>query len=483
MESHNKPMILLENYFNGQLKGDDCPACPPNFQRKSNEDYILTQEKFVKEQKKYFKKWRYEDKTLQNLKIINIEKYYPLGFNLVCNFKEKFINQLMINFFHENDYIKLKIKSKIAIYNYVMFLGEDEKKDVIPISIYDVDNYYNLSLDNWETIQELYDIGKYILILNPYYQIYSEEMYETEGIDGLICRSPNETILFKDEKDLNNFFKLVNKNNFEGFKELGDLMIIRHYYEKSIFYYENALKEENNNMLIKCKIYSLLAEAYINYKYYSKGLKNINKCFNIINSSILENKETFDNSFIITSFFRKIRCNVGLRKFKEAYDLLQQIKENKDFINFYKLKEDNINQFISNKRIKSLIEIIYKGHQNYLGKYKIEEMLSEEKKNFFLNNGDYINSKLEISFDEKKGIKIIAKEDIQKGEYILVEKAIYFCKTHDPNNLFETSIKILSATLYINKIEYIECINNLIKILKKSPLDLKNFLFYVMGKI
>ena len=37
-------------------------------------------------------------------------------------------------------------------------------------------------------------------------------------------------------------------------------------------------------MLIKYKIYSLLAEAYINYKYYSKGLKNINKCFNIINT-------------------------------------------------------------------------------------------------------------------------------------------------------------------------------------------------------
>ena len=45
-------------------------------------------------------------------------------------------------------------------------------------------------------------------------------------------------------------------------------------------------------------------------------------------------------------------------------------------------------------------------------------MLSEEKKNFFLNNGDYINSKLEISFDKKKGIKIIAKEDIQKGEIV-----------------------------------------------------------------
>ena len=70
----------------------------------------------------------------------------------------------------------------------------------------------------------------------------------------------------------------------------------------------------------------------------------------------------------------------------------------------------------------------------------MKKCFQKKKKNFFLNNGDYINSKLEISFDEKKGIKIIAKEDIQKGEYILVEKAIYFCKTHDPNNLFETSI-------------------------------------------
>ena len=50
-------------------------------------------------------------------------------------------------------------------------------------------------------------------------------------------------------------------------------------------------------------------------------IKNINKCFNIINT-----KENFDYSFIITSFFRKIRCNIGLRKYKETYDLLQQIK-------------------------------------------------------------------------------------------------------------------------------------------------------------
>ena len=104
-----------------------------------------------------------------------------------------------------------------------MFLGEDEKKDIVPISIFDVNNYYNLILDNWETIQELCDIGKDILIINPYYQLNGQEIYEIERINSLIFRYSNETILFEDEKDLNNVFKLVNKNNFEGFKESGEI--------------------------------------------------------------------------------------------------------------------------------------------------------------------------------------------------------------------------------------------------------------------
>ena len=40
-------------------------------------------------------------------------------------------------------------------------------------------------------------------------------MYETKGTDGLLCLSPNETILFKDETDLNRFMKLLNDENFK----------------------------------------------------------------------------------------------------------------------------------------------------------------------------------------------------------------------------------------------------------------------------
>ena len=59
-------------------------------------------------------------------------------------------------------------------------------------------------------------------------------MYETKGTDGLLCLSPNETILFKDETDLNRFMKLLNDDNFKNFKSLGDLMTMRKYYDKAI---------------------------------------------------------------------------------------------------------------------------------------------------------------------------------------------------------------------------------------------------------
>ena len=102
-------------------------------------------------------------------------------------------------------------------------------------------------------------------------------------------------------------------------------------------------------------------------------------------------------------------------------------------------------------------------------------MLIDEKEKFYLDNGDYINPKVEISFDPVKGIKMIAKDDIKIGEYILVEKAIYMSRVHDPNNYFETFNKLEIPFFMLGRIEKIDCINNLIKIIKRSPLDHKKF--------
>ena len=476
--------LLLKNHFEGQIKDmDEIPAVPPTFKRKENKEYQQLMEKFTTAQKKIFSSWRESDKGLQNLSIMNIDKYHPLGFNISKETKEIFIKDLKVTLIHENNFIKLKIASKICIYNYIIFLGEDANKDLIPVIIYDTENYYSFNLDNWDNVQEFYKEGKYILIINPNYTIYDAKMYETEGIDGLLCRSPNETILFKDESDLNKFFNLLNLNNNESFKKLGDIMIIRKYYDKAIYFYENAIKAEAKNFMT-AKIYSLLCECYIRYPYYTKGLDYIEKCFNLLNYLIEEKKENniIDKTFILTSLFRKIKCFIGLRDYKKAYELLIQIKEDKEFQNYYILDEDYVNKFINEKNNSTLIEIVYTSYNNSLGKYDIQQILNDEKKNFFLDNGDYINPKLEISFDQEKGVKILAKADINIGEYILVEKAIYCCRTHDPNNNFETDAKLKYPFHIVSKIEYIDCINHLTKILKKAPLDHKEFFVLYNGQ-
>ena len=474
---------FLINYFQGKMKGDDDnPAVLPNYKRISNNEIISKHEQLVEKQIKFFKSWRKDDNKLQNLKIIDLEKYNPLGLNLDLNLEEILVNQLLINNIHENKYIKLKIASKIAIFNYVIFLGEDKNKDVIPISIYDVDKYYSLDIDNWDNTQEFFKIGKYIVIINPNFIIYGSEMYETKGMEGLVCQSPNETILFKDENDLNKFMDLLKANSFDSLKKLGDLMIVRKCYEKSIYYYEKSLNMNNDNLLNKAKILSLLSEDYIQYPYYTKALESINKSFDTYNDYIKINKDKIDHTLIIKLFTRKLRCFIGLRNFKEAYEFFETIKNDKDLHNLYELDESFINKFLNNDETKKLMESIKRGYQNSLGQYNIKEMLNEEKTDFFLNNGDYINKKLEIAFDDKKGIKIIAKENINKGEYIIVEKAIFFCRTHDPNNSFESGIKIQTDFHIISQIEYIDSINNLIKILKKSPLDYKEFFLLYNGE-
>ncbi len=79
MEGDGK--LFLKNYFAGQIHdSDDNPAVLPTFKKKENKEYEQIFEKFIKEQKKTFVSWREADKKLQNLRIMNIDKYNPLGF-------------------------------------------------------------------------------------------------------------------------------------------------------------------------------------------------------------------------------------------------------------------------------------------------------------------------------------------------------------------------------------------------------------------
>jgi tetratricopeptide (TPR) repeat protein len=261
-------------------------------------------------------------------------------------------------------------------------------------------------------------------------------MYETEGIDGLVCQSPNETILFNDENDLNKFMNLLKNNNFESLKQLGDLMIIRKYYEKSIYYYESVLKLKNDNLLIKSKILSNLSENYIQYKYYSKGLEFINKSFDIIKIILKNNVEQIDQKFLIKLFFRKLRCFIGLRNFKEAYEYLEKIKNAQDLKNFYKLDESFIKEFLNNNEIKNLTKMINKGYDNFLG--NLSEIIQDKsiKSQFY----SIINLCSKIEF-KKINNKIEIKENDENKNEIIEETNINTIKTQN-NCINNEAIKV-----------------------------------------
>ena len=504
MEKKLASLHFLHNYFQGQLRGeDDDPALLPiNHKKKSNSEYIFNHNKFINQQKEIFKYWRESDKNLQNLFIINYDSYNPLGYNIENDFSEIYIDDLNLNITHNKKYLILKISSKICIYNYVMFLGEDKKNRLIPIVIFDVENYFNIKLDEWDYVQKLYDEKKYIIILNPKYKIYGEKFYETKGTDGLVCESPNETILFNNETELKNFLgeNITEIDSFTHLKNNADLMFTKKYYEKSIYYYEKCLKlvenkNEAENKILTSKIYSDLSESYIKYGYYTKALEFINKCLSNVKKIITNDKNSFKKTFIIISLIKQIKCFVNLRKYKEANELLLEIKNQKTLIINYNLEKKDLDNLLNYKIIKDLCIKIEIGLSNVMGKYNIKEMILKEKTDFYLENGDYINPKIEFSYDKQKGIKVIAKQDIEQGEYILVEKAIYCSRKHVPDNLFETNCRLKFPNYYRTNIEtdevnylmeskneYIECVNNIIKKIKKAPYDYINFFYFFNGE-
>ena len=113
-------------------------------------------------------------------------------------------------------------------------------------------------------------------------------------------------------------------------------------------------------------------------------------------------------------------------------------------------------------------------------------MLLEEEKTFYLTYEDYINSKLEITFDKEKGIKIICKKNsfIKKGELVIVEKALVSKK--DEENIDKR--KILGLNIYDEDnfkkeepYQNLEMTNELMEKIKKYKEDYEIFFILYDG--
>ena len=249
-------------------------------------------------------------------------------------------------------------------------------------------------------------------------------------------------------------------------------MMNKNKYEKSIYYYEKAIKineNKNNDNYLLLKLINKISLSYLNYGYFTKVLFYCNYAMKIIKINFNNNSDDNVIDLKTNIFLIKIKGLIGLRKYKEGFELYEEYKEDKDIKKIIELDMDNIKLLIN--------EIILK-KENQNGIYNFKEMLLEEEKTFYLNYGDYINSKIEIYFDDKKGLKLICKKNnnIKKGELVIVEKALV-CKKNEENLEKKNIIGLNIDNKYRNEEPYqnLEMTNELMEKIKKYKEDYNIF--------
>ena len=442
-----------------------------NFQRKTKEEYISLHNSKRKKRKKNKKNVLLKNDIPKDVFLLD-DDYLPLGKNIERNYEEITINKLAFNSVNTCKYIILKIVGGIYIDKGTKLICEDNNRDVINILIKNVESYFNpKSFEFLE--QEIFNVGKYLIVIEPNYGLF-----ESSEVDEININSPTEIILFKDKDELDYFLDKNKNASAENFKLIGNSMMQNNNYEKAIFYYEQAIKLNKDDINLDIVLHSNLSEAFIKYGYFSKTIENADYCLDKIDNITKENNDSKkrDNFLYqqkLKNLFRKIKALVTLRKFKEAYDIL-----------FNRPKDDPdkkfIKDFLNLEQVNELVYLVKNGYENTQGKFDYILMLKDEEKNNFDFNkyGEYLNPKIEIKYEKEKGIKMVAKEKINIGELLIAEKALVFSKNEDSD---EKEDKVVSKDNPKVIVE-IELFNKLYLKLKKAPLDNEKFYYLCDGR-
>ena len=445
------------------------------FQRKSREEIISSHNFNIKMAKEHSSS---STNFIKFNNVMELGTYNPLGKNLQEDFKEIKIKNLEIKSSHPKKYLILKIISKTLLVDSLNFIGEDSNKDVINIAVYDAEKYYNIK--GWDELEnKVFTEGKYLIVIEPLYTLCTCPC----GYDKIRIESPNEIIIFDTMEEMYNFLDKIKPENLspENYKIIGNLMMKKKLYEKAIFYYEKVVKESNYKIddNLDIIIHSNLSEAYYKFGYFSKCIQNADYCLDKINELIKDKIQTSSDFLFqqkLKALYRKIRGLISLRKFKESYEILFKDENENNNIN-----KDIIKELLNFGEMKDIINIIKEGNENNLGHFDFQKMIEDETINFYLvNYGDYLNPKLEFQFEKDKGIKMVAKEDINLGELILVEKALA-CKE---NRKEKGRIGVINLKKLKNNdpSEEIDLFMELAQKVTKYPLDNEKFYYLYDGK-
>ena len=377
------------------------------------------------------------------------------------------IKEMELHEKQEDKYIKLEIVTELIMMVGVAFLGKDENGDLITVAVYNYENHYGTK--DYDKLSYIFKKGKHIMILEPYYKVFAN------GEDGIRIEDPNEIIIFDDKEWMNKFIKTENKE--ESFKILNDendknydSLYKEAYKSFAIENYKMALIHFIKLKTIKPeekKFDMKIAECYFNIPYYSKVIE---KCDELLS---LNKNDINNEQYILNALSLKLKSLLKLKRVKEAKNVIENNKYLiiKNASQFYEIEEE-----IKNKM------------KNINGEFDLGELYEKSKNNFNIDIGEYISNKIEIRKDKIKGLSIYTKNKINKGEIIIVSKAIIASNLKKEKNEkyiqydspdeeeYEKTGKIL-----ISK-ENDELQNKLSYNISNYPDDYKEFLYLFDGK-
>ena len=311
------------------------------------------------------------------------------------------IKEMEMGNVYKDKYIKFEIITELNMIVSIMFLGKDDNGDLCLIAVYNYENHYGTK--DYDKLSYIFQKGKYIIILEPFYKMFGS------GEDGIRVEDPNEIIIFDDKEWMNKFIRAENEEEsfklfLEDNKKDFDDLYKEAYKSFSIENYKTALVHFIKLKWLKpseIKFDIKIAECYFNISYYSK---TIEKCDEIMNK-----KETkIDEKYFLNFLNLKLKSLIKLKKIETAGNL---IKEQKELI-------------MNNSQFFEIEEEIKKKMKYLKGDIDLSEIYEKSKNNFDVDIGEYLNKKLEIIYNKDKGISVYSKEKINKGEILVVSKAI-----------------------------------------------------------
>ena len=275
----------------------------------------------------------------------------------------------------EGNFLILKIKSLPKKNISLNFLLENSNQEEIFCSLFNYEQEFNIKND-YDIINK-FSIGKFVIIINPYFKNYSESLF------GLNIKNPKEFVLF------NNFSEMVN--------------YINKFKLNSIDLTENSYKNNKNdeNTILMAKTYFL-----------SKSYKNFNEIINIKLKSLIKIRN-FKSAF---EYLNKNQSKIS--NFEEIKNFLLEKEKNQNGIfNLFEMLKTEKTNFYQNSAdfINSKCEISFSFEKGIkiLAKEKISkaELICANKAIFFLRPEE-ISIENEYNFQKKllKNIEKIPEE-------------------------------------------------------------------------